>query len=51
MLSGWLAVHARDKITREQNNMANELAQFAIKSKDCQCFFPIFQSVDCIPFL
>jgi hypothetical protein len=33
------------KISREQNNLAHELAQFAISFKDCQCFFLlVFQS-------
>jgi ribonuclease HI len=29
-------------ISREQNNLAYELAQFAISFKDCQCFFACF---------
>jgi hypothetical protein len=39
------------KISREQNNLAYELAQFAISFKDCQCFFCLFSRVDCIPLL
>lgn len=39
------------KISRKQNNLAHELAQFAISFKDCQCFFCLFFRVDCIPLL
>jgi hypothetical protein len=30
------------KISRVQNNLAHELAQFAIKSRECQCIFACF---------
>jgi hypothetical protein len=39
------------KISRKQNNLAHELAQFAISFKDCQCFFCLFSRADCIPLL
>jgi hypothetical protein len=36
------------KISRDQNNMAHELARFASSSRECQCFFLlVFQSGSC----
>ena len=30
------------KISRDQNNLAHELARFASRSRECQCFFDRF---------
>ena len=30
------------KISRDQNNLAHELARFASRSRECQCFFDCF---------
>ena len=30
------------KINRDQNNLAHELAHFASRSRECQCFFDCF---------
>jgi ribonuclease HI len=37
------------KISRDQNNMAHELARFASRSRECQCFFCLFSRVGCVP--
>ena len=30
------------KISRDQNNVMHELARFATRSRECQCFFACF---------
>ena len=39
------------KISRDQSNMAHELARFAFRSRKSLCFFCLFSRVGCVPLL